>query len=258
MIAAALLFAQAAADPSALARGERIFAQSCSVGYCHGVAGAAGRGPRLRGRSLSKDYLYTVTRDGIQGSAMPPWKSRLTDDQIRAVVEYVASLSSGTETAPPANPMPPGAGPASLPSFNGPPQAGRGRALFSDPIRESCAVCHTAGGRGLAIGPELTAASGRSQAEVIGLIHATESRHVLKATLQSGEQFFALPVSQTSDEVRLYDLTLTPPVLRTLSRSQVVSLGQSQAWRHEDYTQNYTPSELQDVLTYLRWVAAGQ
>jgi mono/diheme cytochrome c family protein len=47
MIALALLLpllaqsAQSAVDP-AIARGEKIFAQSCSVGYCHGVAGAAG------------------------------------------------------------------------------------------------------------------------------------------------------------------------------------------------------------------------
>src|SRR5690242_21018321 len=51
---------------AAIARGEKIFAQSCPVGYCHGVAGAAGRGPRLRGRSFSKDYLLNVTRDGIR------------------------------------------------------------------------------------------------------------------------------------------------------------------------------------------------
>ena len=109
-----------------IARGEKIFAQSCSVGYCHGVAGAAGRGPRLRGRTFPKDYLLNVTRDGIPSSAMPAWKGRLKDDEIRAVVEYVASLASATDPAPPANPMPPGIGPAAIPGFNGPP-AGRPR-----------------------------------------------------------------------------------------------------------------------------------
>ena len=37
--------------------GEGIFAQSCSVGYCHGAAGSAGRGPRLRGRRLERSYV---------------------------------------------------------------------------------------------------------------------------------------------------------------------------------------------------------
>ena len=255
MIAVALLLAQAAADPALVTRGERIFAQSCSVGYCHGVAGAAGRGPRLRGRSFSKDYLYNVTRDGIPSSAMPAWKGRLKDEDIRAVVEYVASLASAGDAAPPANPMPPGVGPASLPGFSGPPQAARGRSLFSDPARENCAICHAVGGRGIAIGPDLTAV--KDAAEMTARIHATESRQVLAAKLQSGEQFPALLVSQTGDQVRLYDLTSTPPVLRTLAKSQVVALSQTPAWRHADFSKDYSGAELEDIAAYLRWAATG-
>src|ERR1041384_1664972 len=58
---------------SSIAAGETIFAQNCSVGYCHGAAGAAARGPRLRGRTFDKSYLYSVIRDGIPKSAMPAW-----------------------------------------------------------------------------------------------------------------------------------------------------------------------------------------
>ena len=245
-IVLALLLAQGTPVP----RGERIFGQSCSVGYCHGVAGAAGRGPRLRGRSFAKDYLYTVIRDGIPSSAMPAWKDRLKDDDIRAVVEYVASLATAADAAPPANPMPPGVGPATQPDFNGPPQAARGRALFSDPVRESCSICHAVGGRGIAVGPDLTAAP-----ELLNRLHATASRHVLTASLQSGEQFPALLVSQTGDEVRLYDLTSIPPVLRTFAGSQVVSLAQNPAWRHEDLAKTYSAAELGDIVAYLRWAA---
>ena len=250
LIVLALLFAQAAAEPARVARGEQIFAQSCSVGYCHGVAGAAGRGPRLRGRTFAKDYLFSVIRDGIPSSAMPAWKDRLKDDDIRAVVDYVASLATATDVAPPANPMPPGVGPASLPAFNGPPQAARGRALFSDPVRENCAICHAVGGRGIAVGPDLTAASA-----LLNRIHSTESRQVLTASLQSGEHFPALLASQTDDEVRLYDLTSVPPVLRTFARSQVLSLARNSAWMHDDVTKNYSAAELEDIVAYLRWAA---
>jgi len=250
MIVLALLLAQAAP----VARGERIFAQSCSVGYCHGVAGAAGRGPRLRGRSFAKDYLYGVIRDGIPSSAMPAWKDRLKDDDIRAVVEYVASLATASDAPATANPMPPGVGPASQPVFSGTPQAARGRALFSDPVRENCAVCHAVAGRGIAIGPDLTAAPA---SELLSRIHSKESRHVLTASLQSGERFAALLVSQTGDEVRLYDLTSTPPVLRTFARSQVVSLVQNPAWRHDDVSKNYSGAQLEDIVAYLRWAATG-
>jgi mono/diheme cytochrome c family protein len=258
MIALAMLLAQSAGDSAVLARGERIFAQNCSVGYCHGVAGAAWRGPRLRGRSFSKDYLYGVTRDGIPSSAMPAWKGRLKEEEIRAVVEYVASLASATESAPPANPMPPGVGPASITSFNGPPQAGRGHALFFDPARSNCGVCHALGGRGTAIGPDLATLPAKSAAEITGQIHATRSRHVLTAKLKNGEEFPALLAEQNGNQVRLYDLTLAPPVLRTLARTNIVSLTENTEWRHETSATDYTRPELEDVVAYLRWSATSQ
>jgi mono/diheme cytochrome c family protein len=268
---ALLLLAQNAADPALVARGEKIFAQSCSVGYCHGVAGAAGRGPRLRGRTFSKEYLLNVTRDGIPSSAMPAWKGRLKDDEIRAVVEYVASLSSATDPATPANPMPPGIGPAAIPGFNGPPEAARGHALFFDLARNNCSVCHAVGGRGIAIGPDLTTMRAnvigrpdlttlpvKNAAELTSQIHATRSRHVLTAKLASGEEFPALLAEQDANQVRLYDLTVTPPVRRTFARRDIVSLTQNAAWRHEDFVHDYSAAELEDVVVYLRWAATGR
>lgn len=254
MIALALLLAQSVADPAAVARGEQIFAQNCSVGYCHGVAGAAGRGPRLRGRSIAKDYLYNVTRDGIPSSAMPAWKDRLKDEDIRAVVEYVASLATATDPAPPANPMPPGAGPAAMPSFKGPASAARGHELFFDPTRENCGVCHAVGGRGIAIGPDLA-----SKPQVtLSDIEATRSRHVLTAKVKTGEEFPALPGDRNEGQLRLYDLTLTPPVLRTFASSEVASLVPTPSWQHSDFVKDYSRAELDAIVLYLRWAAAGR
>jgi mono/diheme cytochrome c family protein len=257
MIALALFLAQSVADPAVITRGERIFAQSCSVGYCHGVGGAAGRGPRLRGRSFPKDYLYNVTRDGIPNSAMPAWKGRLKDDEMRAVVEYVASLASATEAAPPANPMPPGVGPASTQQFRGPAPAARGYALFFDAIRDNCGVCHAVGGKGTAVSPDLTALPVKTPAEVTSAIHASRSRHVLIAKLKDGEEFPAVLADQSGAQVRLYDLTATPPVLRALARSEVASLSENTGWRHSDFVKSYAPTELDDIVIYLRWAATG-
>jgi mono/diheme cytochrome c family protein len=254
MIAVALLLAQTAAAPAAVARGEQIFAQNCSVGYCHGVAGAAGRGPRLRGRSFSKDYVYGVTRDGIPSSAMPAWKDRLKEEDIRAVVEYVASLATATDAAPPANPMPPGTGPAAFPNFRGPAAAARGHELFFDPARENCGVCHSVGGRGIAVAPDLAG----TQEITLSDIEATRPRHVVTAKLRSGEEFPALPGERDEDQVRLYDLTLAPPVLRTFARSEVGSLVPTSTWRHSDFIRDYSRSELEAIVRYLRWAATGK
>lgn len=254
MIALALLFAQTVAVTAAVGRGEQIFAQNCSVGYCHGVAGAAGRGPRLRGRSFSKDYLYNVTRDGIPSSAMPAWKDRLKDDDIRAVVEYVASLATATDP-PPASPMPPGVGPAAMPSFKGPAPAARGHELFFDPVRANCSVCHAVGGRGIAIGPDLTASQPAGMLSEIG---ATRSKHVLTARLKDGEEFSALLAEQSSDQVRLFDVTFVPPVLRTIFRPELMSLDPNPNWRHADFVKDYSRPELDDIVVYLQWAAPGK
>lgn len=257
MIAVAvLLAAQSAADPAIITRGEKIFAQNCSVGYCHGMGGAAGHGPRLRGRSLPKDYLFKVTREGIPSSAMPAWKDRLKEEDIRAVVEYVTSLASATESVPAANPMPAGAGPATLPDFNGPPEAARGHALFFDATRDNCGVCHAVGGRGIAIGPDLASLAAKSPAEIMSAIHATRSRHVLTAKLANGEEFPALLAEQNANQVRLYDLTVASPVLRTFLRSDVISMTPNPSWRHSDFVKAYSGSELEQVVTYLRWAGS--
>jgi mono/diheme cytochrome c family protein len=220
------------------------------VGYCHGVAGAAGRGPRLRGRTFPKDYLDDVIRNGIPSSAMPAWKDRLKENEIRAVEEYVASLSSARDAAPPANPMPPGVGPAAIASFNGPPQAGSGHALFFDLSRQNCGICHSVGGRGVSIGPDLAA---KSSDTILSAIHGTRSSHLLTAKLKSGEEFPALLAEQNGNVIRLYDLTIAPPVLRSLERSEVASLVQNPSWRHEDFVKDYSSAELEDVVAYLRW-----
>jgi mono/diheme cytochrome c family protein len=252
MIALALLLAQTVAAQAAVTRGDQIFAQNCSVGYCHGVAGAAGRGPRLRGRSFSKDYLYSVTRDGIPNSAMPAWKDRLKDEDIRAVVVFVASLATATDPAPPANPMPPGTGPAAMPAFKGPAAAARGHELFFDATRANCATCHAVGGRGISIGPDLTSQPALAD------IEAVRSRLVLTAKLKNGEEFPALAGERRVDQVTLYDLTIAPPVLRTLDRSEVLSLAPSTTWRHDDFVKDYSRSDLESILVYLRWAAAGK
>jgi mono/diheme cytochrome c family protein len=253
MIAVALLLAQSVT--SAVPRGEQIFAQNCSVGYCHGVAGAAGRGPRLRGRSFSKDYLYNVTRDGVPSSAMPGWKDRLKDADIRAVVDYVASLARATDAAPPANPMPPGTGPAAMPSFRGPAVAAHGHELFFDATRVNCGVCHAAGGRGIGVGPELTAGN---QEITLGAIEGARPKHVLVAKLSNGEEFPALPVEQNENLVRLYDLTVAPPVLRTFLGLEVASTVPSSSWRHSDFVRDYSRAELEAIAAYLRWAATGK
>ena len=80
-------------DVNFLKMGRAVFEQSCSVGYCHGKAGRAGRGPRLRGKVWDNNYLIKVIEEGVPYSSMAGWKSRLSGEEIRAVVAYIGTLS---------------------------------------------------------------------------------------------------------------------------------------------------------------------
>ncbi len=199
-----------AADP-AVAQGEKLFAASCAVGYCHGSAGAAARGPRLRDRKFEADSLYKVIRDGIPRTAMPGWKDRLKDDEVRAVVAYVLSLSGVSGTPAPAGP----------PSASQPPAAAAdrpGRAAFL----EHCGSCHTAQGAGAAVAGDI---SGKTTLP-------SSAKRVRTVKLRDGEAFPALIAAEEPGVVRVYDLTEPPPVKRSLERGEIASIEQGGAWSH--------------------------
>lgn len=256
MIVLVLLFAQSAADPAVVGAGERIFAQNCSVGYCHGIAGSAGRGPRLRGRTFEESYLLRVTRDGIPRSAMPAWKGRLSDQEILAVVKYVASLSD-------AAPSVTGAAPAgeiiSTATAQAPSaQVQRGAALFFDATRDAyCGACHTLDGRGIAVGPDLTRVTDKTPREIAAAMRKRRPDHVVTAHLKDGDSFPALVVLQEGGSVKLLDLTTFPPVLRTLEPAEIESIASQAEWTHDSFLKGIGPEQMADLVAYIRWIALG-
>ena len=259
MIWLLFLLVQGVSEENMISRGEKIFAQNCSVGYCHGVGGTAGAGPRLRGRELDKDYLHQVIGEGIPRSAMPGWKGRLSDQDVLAVASYVMSLSSATEPIPPTDEMPAEAEPAVFTDFSGPPQTRPGRDLFFDATRGTrCATCHSLGGWGISIGPDLTRVESKDPARLLSLIRGDRSLHVLTARLESGEVFPALRAAQNEQWVKLYDLTSPLPVLRTLEHSEITSIVPAEDWRHESVVHNYQNEELETIIPYLQWVTSAK
>lgn len=89
LVAAALALA-AAASPGE-ARSDRLLQllrQEC--GSCHGLRLKGGLGPALVPEALSEkdaEQLRHVILHGRPGTAMPPWKRFLTEDEARWIVQ---------------------------------------------------------------------------------------------------------------------------------------------------------------------------
>jgi len=80
-------------DPK-LAQGQEVFNTNCVA--CHGSGGGGGTGPRLIGVGdrMTEDQEIAKITDGVSGTAMPAWGSRLSAEEIAAVTAYTRSLTA--------------------------------------------------------------------------------------------------------------------------------------------------------------------
>jgi hypothetical protein len=243
MRAAALLFIAAivASGQNALTRGGDLFNQTCASAYCHGPRGVGGSAPRLASRGFSDEYIAQTVRFGITGTAMPAFGTTMPRGDVAAIIAYVGSLNG---IAPSRNPTA-----EAGPETKLPPEAERGRSLFFDAVRGfgRCATCHQVEGQGIPVASPIAKVPA-SAAEFRGI--ATPQVQTASA---GGETYPALVVSKGSKQVKLYDLTTPPPVLRTLAPASV-TLKEGSEWRHASVVKAYSDSDLQSILVFLQAV----
>ena len=71
---------------------EHLVLQDC--GSCHGLTMKGGLGRPLTRDALAHadpDALALIILDGIPGTAMPPWRPLLTEDEARWIAAYLTS-----------------------------------------------------------------------------------------------------------------------------------------------------------------------
>jgi mono/diheme cytochrome c family protein len=236
-------FAALATGQDKMAVGSKIFQQTCTVGYCHGQGGAAGRAPRLAGRALDHGYLLRVTSDGIPNTGMPGWKDRIQGAEFEALMEFVYMLN-GPSGSVPANAAAP-----SKPRAEMTDAAKRGKDLFFDPLRgeKRCGTCHALEGWGTAIGPNL------ASVKVTAASLRNGSGKGRTAKTLDGESFPAVEGESRPGWLRVYDLTAPPPVLRTFPAGFLTWSGSS-AWKHSAATAGYSDAELTAISAYIQWL----
>jgi mono/diheme cytochrome c family protein len=214
-----------------------VFAASCT-GYCHGANGSAGSGaPALAARGFDADYIEKVVMYGVPGTAMIEWGQRIPKPDSAAVIAYVESLNGLTQAA----------NATSLRDVS--PEAYPGRDLFfdSDGALTGCSVCHQVSGKGIPVAPPITNVPTNVQA-----LRNLATPRVSTATVD-GRTFQAIVVTQVRGETKLYDLTVIPPVLLTLTPT-AVKLSEHGPWQHSTALGTFTDEDLASILTFLRAV----
>jgi mono/diheme cytochrome c family protein len=65
-----------------------VFAANCAG--CHGQDGSGGaRGPAIRPTDKDEAELLTIIADGIAGTDMPAYRGRISEAEVRAVIDYL-------------------------------------------------------------------------------------------------------------------------------------------------------------------------
>jgi mono/diheme cytochrome c family protein len=225
--------------------GEKVFAQSCATGYCHGAKGAPAGAPRLAGRGFELTYIMNTVMRGLPGTAMPAFGTTLAGPGLIAVIGYVAGLNgiaNAKITLGPGGPV--AAVPAEAPLSA---EAESGRALFFDAVRgfARCSTCHEVNG----IGIPVTTPISKIPADAAAL-RALATPDIRTATVD-GEAMPALIVSQGKTRALFYDLTSVPPVLRTVDPG-TLKVAEGSSWKHSAVIGAYNDAEFTSILGFLR------
>ncbi len=279
-----LLPAASAQDQSAnVEAGRRIFTGSCSMGYCHGLNGAGGGGPKLAGRKFSVKYLTMVISDGVPETTMPGFKSNLSKEQLGNLILYVQSLSSSNATEQQAiaqinpteehfrssatisdvKPVIPGTAPTSTAitkedrELMGDAAAGR-TLFFNSSLATICSTCHSIAGRGGKLASDLTELASKPAKDILQSIaepsaYVDEKFATLALTLKDGKTFTGVKRDEDTISLRLYDTSSLPPISRSFLKAEIAKTEKLKtSVMPGDYATKYSRQQLRDLIGFLK------
>jgi putative heme-binding domain-containing protein len=224
-----------AATSNDVAAGHRIFDSQCA--WCHGTAGTGGTGPDLHRATLrhaaNDRELTTIVRNGIPGTEMPSFAIALTETMAWQTAAYVRSLGRARSRPLPGN-------------------AQHGATLYDS---NGCAGCHIVGGRGNALGPELTSIGALRGAPYLrDALIKPEAAHppgylVVMATTQAGAEIRGIRVNEDVFYVHVRDAR---GAVHTLHKSELSKLERElEGTMMPSYASRITGGDLDDLVAYL-------
>jgi PQQ-dependent dehydrogenase (methanol/ethanol family) len=233
-----------AGQPAEAAAGKKLYEQTCQA--CHGGDARGDRGPALAAgvfRHGGEDQdLFQNVRAGIPGTQMPAF-SVLPTDNVWRIITYLRGLSGADVSAKEAVPG----------------NAAAGEKLFFG--KGSCDTCHQVNARGIPVAADLSEA-GKNSVQVLkqGILNPNapkgrmrrgqQSAIAFTAKLKDGREIRGLRRAEDTFSMLVTDLTGRTFVI---AKSDIAgSQDQSKSLMPDDYGQRFTPSEIDDVVAYLK------
>jgi cytochrome c oxidase cbb3-type subunit III len=240
-----------AGNSRAIEDGRDLYNRTCTT--CHGANGAGGEmGPALgaparRYAHGTDAQIFAAIKNGVAGTSMPAFGSRLQDDEIWKVTAYLRGLRGTAIDAP------------------APGDVARGEAVFWG--KGACGSCHVVNGKGGLVGPDLTNLAGtRKTASIVDALTkplhkvfgdggaipkilipnttyqpvriTTADGKVITGVLKN-EDSYSLQVMGTDDRLHMFD------------RPKVKVVYESTSLMPTDYDKRLAPEEFRNLLAFL-------
>ena len=213
---------------------------------CHGLDGRGGEhAPGIANSpSVQKDSdraLSQIIRTGIPAAGMPSFRS-LSDHEIGSLVKYLRSLSGAT----------------GVEAVTG--DAERGEKLFFG--KAQCGDCHMMAGRGGFIGADLSEfAVGHSPREIREAILRPNQKllpgqEVIRIKTVDGQDLSGLARNEDNFSLQLQG---TDGAFHLLIKSEIALIERTgRSLMPDDYARRLTPSELDDLVSYIARYGRGK
>jgi putative heme-binding domain-containing protein len=142
--------------------------------------------------------------------------------------------------------------------FQGGPDAQiqRGEKLFAD-AQKGCVSCHALKGTGTPVGPDLNGIARLSPQAITMAVQSTATQYVQSVKLKSGQTITAMPGAKDDKTVQLFDLSKNPPAAMKVEKGDIVSMNNTDAWKHPPAAAKLSGAELADIIAYIKFKATG-
>ena len=235
------------ANPTELAKGQKIFEQQCVT--CHGPKGEGERGPTLAQPELPRapdnQTLMTIIARGIPNTEMVGGRLRAGEAPLLAA--YVRSLGRRPIEKVPGDPA-------------------KGAELFN--TKGACLTCHTLEGRGTsAIGPDLTDVGARRSPAFLRRslvdpaadvpqtyqpvrqdINMPTNFSFIKVKTKDGRELGGVRVNESTLSVQFRDMT---GAIYSFYKSELASFEEGKGSPMPVYAGLFSPTEMDDMVAYL-------